>query len=243
MKADTAVHTGEQFDTRADLVVVTASDSTQYAFDGDELRSSVTLAPPADVLVDMASASGQADVDGDGLVTVDDALRLRPPPPRRRRRAAEPAQVGVRRLADASCWRRPRRRRPRLPRPRRGSSRRAPSRPPHAFRQPAGGSAPSAWSPPLHRVELGRRQLAQGLLADTWIDSDYEAELRLPCCSASPVRGVRRTFLVAYLGGRRHDWRDPWRPPADAYPLPGDSASARRIRPAGSSRRCRSTSC
>jgi hypothetical protein len=31
------VHTGDQFDARG-LVVLTASDSTQYAFDGDVLR-------------------------------------------------------------------------------------------------------------------------------------------------------------------------------------------------------------
>ena len=56
VKADTAVHTGEQFDARG-LVVVTASDSTQYAFDGDEVRATVTPSRFTAVLVDGSRAA------------------------------------------------------------------------------------------------------------------------------------------------------------------------------------------
>jgi hypothetical protein len=71
VKADPAVHTADQFDARG-LVVLTASDSTQYAFDGDVVRGSVTPSRFTAVLVDGLS-SGEADLDGDGYVTVDDA--------------------------------------------------------------------------------------------------------------------------------------------------------------------------
>ena len=71
VKADPAVHTAEQFDARG-LVVLTASDSTQYAFDGDVLRGSPTPSRFTAVLVDGLS-NGEADLDRDGLVTVDDA--------------------------------------------------------------------------------------------------------------------------------------------------------------------------
>ena len=72
VKADPSVHTAEQFDAARGLVVVTASDSTQYAFDGDVLRGSVTPSRFTAILVD-GLASGAADLDGDGFVTVDDA--------------------------------------------------------------------------------------------------------------------------------------------------------------------------
>jgi Caspase domain len=71
VKADPAVHTAEHFDARG-LVVLTASDSTQYAFDGDVLRGSPTPSKFTAVLVDGLS-NGEADLDRDGLVTVDDA--------------------------------------------------------------------------------------------------------------------------------------------------------------------------
>jgi Caspase domain len=71
VKSDPAVHTAEQFDARG-LVVLTASDSTQYAFDGDVLRGSPTPSRFTAVLVDGLS-NGEADLDRDGLVTVDDA--------------------------------------------------------------------------------------------------------------------------------------------------------------------------
>jgi hypothetical protein len=71
VKADPAVHTAEHFDARG-LVVLTASDSTQYAFDGDILRGSPTPSRFTALLVDGLS-NGDADLDRDGLVTVDDA--------------------------------------------------------------------------------------------------------------------------------------------------------------------------
>lgn len=74
VKADPAVHTAEQFDARG-LVVLTASDSTQYAFDGDVVRGSAEPSRFTAVLVD-GLASGDADLDRDGLVTVDDAYEF-----------------------------------------------------------------------------------------------------------------------------------------------------------------------
>jgi uncharacterized caspase-like protein len=74
VKADPAVHTGEQFGARG-LVVLTASDSTQYAFDGDVVSGSATPSRFTAVLVN-GLASGDADVDGDGFVTVDDAYEF-----------------------------------------------------------------------------------------------------------------------------------------------------------------------
>jgi hypothetical protein len=71
VKADPSVHTADQFDARG-LVVVTASDSTQYAFDGDVVSGAVTPSRFTAVLVDGLS-TGAADLDGDGFVTVDDA--------------------------------------------------------------------------------------------------------------------------------------------------------------------------
>lgn len=74
VKADPSVHTAEQFDARG-LVVLTASDSTQYAFDGDDVRGTITPSRFTAVLVDGLS-SGAADLDGDGFVTVDDAYEF-----------------------------------------------------------------------------------------------------------------------------------------------------------------------
>jgi hypothetical protein len=71
VKADPAVHTADQFGGRG-LVVLTASDSTQYAFDGDLVKGTATPSKFTSVLVGGLS-SGDADVDRDGLVTVDDA--------------------------------------------------------------------------------------------------------------------------------------------------------------------------
>ena len=71
VKADPSVHTADQFDARG-LVVLTASDSTQYAFDGDVVRGAATPSRFTAVLVDGLS-TGAADLDGDGFVTVDDA--------------------------------------------------------------------------------------------------------------------------------------------------------------------------
>ena len=78
VKADRAVHTADHFDARG-LVVLTASDATQYAFDGETVRGDVTPSRFTAVLVD-GLASGEADLDRDGLVSVDDAydfVRLR----------------------------------------------------------------------------------------------------------------------------------------------------------------------
>ena len=141
-------------------------------------------------------------------------LRLRPPPPRRRRRAAEPAQVGVRRLGPHRAG---------ANRGGAGLARRAPAAGRRAGlrrdRRTRSVSRLVAERPRrgrrLHRVELGRRQLVD--FAGTWIDSDYKANSSLPVLLGFAGAWGAAYVLVAYLGGRRHDWRDPWRPPADAY--------------------------
>lgn len=74
VKADPAVHTADQFDARG-LVVLTASDSTQYAFDGDVVRGTPEPSRFTSVLVGGLS-SGEADLDQDGFVTVDDAYEF-----------------------------------------------------------------------------------------------------------------------------------------------------------------------
>jgi hypothetical protein len=74
VKADPSVHTGDQFDARG-LVVLTASDSTQYAFDGDLVRGTAEPSRFTSVLVSGLS-SGEADLDQDGFVTVDDAYEF-----------------------------------------------------------------------------------------------------------------------------------------------------------------------
>ena len=62
--------------------------------------------------------------------------------------------------------------------------------------------------------------------ADTWVDSDYKANSSLPVLLGLAGAWGAAYVLVAYLGGRSHDWRDPWRPPADAY---RDLATPRRL--------------
>ena len=74
VKADPAVHTADHFDARG-LVVLTASDSTQYAFDGDVVRGAAEPSRFTSVLVSGLS-SGEADLDRDGFVTVDDAYEF-----------------------------------------------------------------------------------------------------------------------------------------------------------------------
>jgi len=83
VKADPSVHTRDHFDARG-LVVLTASDATQYAFEGDALTGRAT---PSIFTASMASGlqTGAADIDGDGLVSVDDVYEFT-----RRRLAEQP---------------------------------------------------------------------------------------------------------------------------------------------------------
>lgn len=70
VKADPSVHTSDHFDARG-LVVLTASDATQYAFEGDNLvgRATPSIFTSS---VTRGLQTGAADIDGDGLVSVDD---------------------------------------------------------------------------------------------------------------------------------------------------------------------------
>jgi len=71
VKADPSVHTADQFDARG-LVVLTASDATQYAFEGDVVRGEAAPSAFTAHLIE-GLETGTADVDGDGLISVDDA--------------------------------------------------------------------------------------------------------------------------------------------------------------------------
>jgi hypothetical protein len=83
VKADPSVHTADHFDARG-LVVLTASDATQYAFEGDNL---VGGAAPSIFTssVTRGLRTGAADIDKDGLVSVDDMYEYA-----RRQLAAQP---------------------------------------------------------------------------------------------------------------------------------------------------------
>jgi hypothetical protein len=70
VKADPSVHTADHFDARG-LVVLTASDATQYAFEGDNLVGGATPSIFT-ASVTRGLQTGAADLDGDGLVSVDD---------------------------------------------------------------------------------------------------------------------------------------------------------------------------
>jgi hypothetical protein len=69
-KADPGVHTLERFQGKG-RAVLTASDSTQYAFEGDDLRGSGTSSVFTRHLVE-AISSGAADLDEDGDIALDE---------------------------------------------------------------------------------------------------------------------------------------------------------------------------
>ena len=69
-KADEGVHTLERFQGKG-RAVLTASDATQYAFEGDDLRGSGTSSVFTRYLVE-AIRSGAADLDEDGDIALDE---------------------------------------------------------------------------------------------------------------------------------------------------------------------------
>jgi hypothetical protein len=69
-KADEGVQTIERFQGKG-RAVLTASDATQYAFEGDDLRGSGTSSVFTRYLVD-AISSGAADLDEDGDIALDE---------------------------------------------------------------------------------------------------------------------------------------------------------------------------
>src|SRR6476620_9597766 len=69
-KADEGVQTIERFQGKG-RAVLTASDATQYAFEGDDLRGSGTSSVFTRYLVE-AISSGAADLDEDGDITLDE---------------------------------------------------------------------------------------------------------------------------------------------------------------------------
>lgn len=70
VKADTGVHALERFQGRG-RTVLTASDATQYSFEGDQLHGSGARSVFTRHLVE-GLRSGGADLDGDGDITVDE---------------------------------------------------------------------------------------------------------------------------------------------------------------------------
>ena len=74
-KSDPAVHTGERFSGRG-RVVLTASDALQYSFEGPAAEGVAVGTGGASLFTSefvAGLASGEADRDRDGVVTVDDA--------------------------------------------------------------------------------------------------------------------------------------------------------------------------
>src|SRR3954452_4576375 len=69
-KSDEGVQTLERFQGKG-RAVLTASDATQYAFEGDDLRGSGTSSVFTRYLVE-AIRSGEADLDNDGDITLDE---------------------------------------------------------------------------------------------------------------------------------------------------------------------------
>ena len=72
-KADSAVHTLERFQGKG-RAVLTASDSTQYSFEGDKRSGQATQSVFTRVLVE-ALSTGAADLDGDGNISIDELYR------------------------------------------------------------------------------------------------------------------------------------------------------------------------
>src|SRR3954462_7128749 len=69
-KADTAVHTLERFQGRG-RTVLTASDATQYSFEGDRARGEAPQSVFTRYLV-AGLRDGSADLDNDGDITIDE---------------------------------------------------------------------------------------------------------------------------------------------------------------------------
>ena len=69
-KADQEIHTLERFRGRG-RVVLTATDATQYAFEGDVISGSGARSVFTRFLVE-GIRSGNADLDGDGEVALDE---------------------------------------------------------------------------------------------------------------------------------------------------------------------------
>ena len=69
-KADTAVNTLERFQGQG-RIVLTASDSTQYAFEGNHLKGRADQSVFTRYLV-AGLQDGSADLDGDGDITIDE---------------------------------------------------------------------------------------------------------------------------------------------------------------------------
>ncbi|MDQ4038326.1 MAG: caspase family protein [Actinomycetota bacterium] len=70
VKADTEVHALERFQGRG-RTVLTASDSTQYSFEGNQLHGDATQSVFTRYLVE-GLRDGSADLDGDGDITLDE---------------------------------------------------------------------------------------------------------------------------------------------------------------------------
>jgi hypothetical protein len=218
VKADRAVHTSDHFDARG-LVVLTASDATEYAFDGDVIRGSATPSRFTATLVDGMS-SGEADLDRDGFVSVDDAydfVRRRladagvPQAPRKWEFDVAGHIVLARTEAAAEA----------------GLELPAPSTPSLAQAVVGPRRIPrAAWwlsALAMAAVATAASWLAVALLTDLLVDSFSASHLPDPDILRWSLVGLAAAWAVAYVlvalrtavGGS--DWAGPWSPLLRAY--------------------------
>ncbi|MGY0231528.1 caspase, EACC1-associated type [Longispora urticae] len=71
-RADRTVHIRDEFGTGAGRIVLTASSATEYAFEGGDLTRSEGDPSVFTTALVAGLASGDADLDGDGEITVDE---------------------------------------------------------------------------------------------------------------------------------------------------------------------------
>ena len=162
-KAGTDVHTLERFQGRG-RAVLTASDATQYSFEGDAVVGSAARSVFTRHLV-AGLRDGSADLDGDGDVTVDELYsyvhervvaempRQRPKRQPRGRRGSGRRRARLRRRSYPRRAGRPAGRR-RTGRPRRSPRRSAPAR--------LGPSRPRCRTSPSSRLHRSEPRLSRG---------------------------------------------------------------------------------
>ena len=72
VRAERTVHVGEEFGVGSGRIVLTASSSTEYAFDGTDLTESEGQPSVFTTALVEGLATGEADLDGDGEISIDE---------------------------------------------------------------------------------------------------------------------------------------------------------------------------